>query len=124
MHESIIVPFTDNPGIVYGLFVLVICWNGAVAVVCPKNINVLLKQKCLGVDNIFFTEHPNMLVNGIPNKDLLQPDGIHLNDKGISLLAGNIKRAIHIALDIPPPPRRSRSKSPGRRGRRQYQNYP
>jgi lysophospholipase L1-like esterase len=44
-----------------------------------------------------------MLVNGIPNKDLLQPDGIHLNDKGISLLAGNIKRAIHIALDIPPP---------------------
>jgi hypothetical protein len=48
-----------------------------------------------------------MLVNGIPNKDLLQPDGIHLNDKGISLLAGNIKRAIHIALDIPPPPRRS-----------------
>jgi hypothetical protein len=27
-------------------------------------------------------------------------------------------------LDIPPPPRRSRSKSPGRRGRRQYQNYP
>lgn len=87
-------------------------------------INVLLRQKFLGVDNIFFTEHPNMLVNGIPNKDLLQPDGIHLNDKGISLLAGNIKRAIHIALDIPPPPRRSRSKSPGRRGRRQYQNYP
>jgi hypothetical protein len=69
------------------------------------------------VDNIFFTEHPNMLVNGIPNKDLLRPDGIYLNDKGISLLAGNIKRAIHIALDIPPPARRSRSKSPGRRGR-------
>ena len=56
-----------------------------------------------------------MLVNGIPNKDLLQPDGIHLNDEGISLLAGNIKRAIHIALDIPPPPRRSRSKSLGRK---------
>jgi lysophospholipase L1-like esterase len=32
--------------------------------------------------HIFFTEHPNMLVNGIPNKDLLQPDGIHLNGKG------------------------------------------
>jgi hypothetical protein len=37
-------------------------------------INVLLRQTFLGVDNIFFTEHPNMLVNGIPNKDLLQPD--------------------------------------------------
>jgi hypothetical protein len=37
MHESIIVPFTDNSGIVNGLFVLVICfWNGALAVVCPK----------------------------------------------------------------------------------------
>ena len=60
-----------------------------------------------------------MLVNGNQNKDLLQPDGIHLNDKGISLLARNIKRAIHIASDITPPPR----KSPGRRGRRRNQDY-
>lgn len=81
-------------------------------------INVLLKQKFLGVDNISFATHGNMFINGNPNSELLQRDGIHLTDKGISLFAGNLKRAIHIALDVPVPPRRMRSKSPGNRGRR------
>ncbi|CAC5420052.1 unnamed protein product [Mytilus coruscus] len=76
----------------------------------------------VGTSNV--EEHSNVSVNVNPNKEILQQDGIHLNDKGISLLAGNLKRAIHIALDIPLPSRRTRSKSPNRsqrgcgRGRR------
>ncbi|CAC5400944.1 unnamed protein product [Mytilus coruscus] len=74
-------------------------------------INALLKQKFSGIDNIFFADHTNMLVNGNPNDNLLCEDKIHLNDKGISILASNIKRAIHTGLHIPLPPARSRSKS-------------
>ena len=78
-------------------------------------INVLLKQKFSGVDNIHFAEHNNMFINGYPNKDLLCDDGYHLNDKGISLLAGNLKRVIHSVLEIPLPSRRPRSTSRSRR---------
>ncbi|CAG2229894.1 unnamed protein product [Mytilus edulis] len=49
-----------------------------------------------------------MLVNGNPNDNLLCEDKIHLNDKGISILASNIKRAIHTGLHIPLPPARPR----------------
>ncbi|CAC5360084.1 unnamed protein product [Mytilus coruscus] len=90
-------------------------------------INALLKQKFNGIDNIFFADHTNMLVNGNPNDNLLCEDEIHLNDKGISILASNIKRAIHTGLHIPLPPARSRSKSrqrPNRgRGRGRGRDY-
>jgi hypothetical protein len=47
MHKSVIVPFTDSPGIVYGLCVLVIYfWNSAVAVVCPNNMNGFFDIPC------------------------------------------------------------------------------
>ena len=74
-------------------------------------LNVLIKQKFIGVDNLYFADHTNMLVNGNPNDNLLCEDRYHLSEKGISLLASNIKRAIHVALDIPLPPTRSRSRS-------------
>ncbi|VDI84200.1 Hypothetical predicted protein [Mytilus galloprovincialis] len=90
-------------------------------------INALLKQKFSGVDNIFFADHTNMLVNGNPNDNLLCEDKIHLNDKGISILASNIKRAIHTGLHIPLPPARPRSRSrqrPNRgRGRGRGRDY-
>ncbi|CAC5362498.1 unnamed protein product [Mytilus coruscus] len=90
-------------------------------------INALLKQKFSGIDNIFFADHTNMLVNGNLNDNLFCEDKIHLNDKGISILASNIKRAIHTGLHIPLPPARSRSKSrqrPNRgRGRGRGRDY-
>jgi hypothetical protein len=47
MHKSVIVPFTDSPGIVYGLCVLVIYfWNSAVAVVCPINMHSFFDIPC------------------------------------------------------------------------------
>lgn len=75
-------------------------------------INVLLKQKFSGVDNIFLADHSNMLKNGNPNRDLLKPeDKFHLNESGTAILASNLKRAIHVALDVPIPRRRPRSLS-------------
>jgi hypothetical protein len=44
-----------------------------------------------------------MLTNGNPNDNLLKDDRYHLHDKGISLLASNIKRVIHAAVGIPLP---------------------
>lgn len=79
-------------------------------------INALLKQKFSGIDNIFLADHSNMLVNGNPNHSLLREDKYHLNEKGISQLASNIKRAVHTALGVPLPPPRQRSRSRQRRG--------
>ena len=62
-------------------------------------INALVKQKFKGVDYIFLAEHSNMLINGDSNNNLLKDDQYHLNDKGISLLAINIKIAIHAAVN-------------------------
>ena len=79
---------------------------------------VLLKQKFAGVDNIHILEHSNMHVHGNPNKDLLRDDGYHLNDKGLSFLAMNLKRDIHSVLEVPLPARRPRSTSRQRRPNR------
>ena len=88
-------------------------------------INALIKQTFTGVDNIFFAEHSNMLTNGNPNDNLLKDDRYHLNDKGISLLASNIKRVIHVAVGIPLPFVRNRSRSRHRqiRGRGRGHGY-
>jgi lysophospholipase L1-like esterase len=51
-----------------------------------------------------------------PNSDLLKPDGYHLNVKGVSLLAMNIKKTVHHILNIPLPIRRQRSRSRNRIG--------
>ena len=80
-------------------------------------INALLKQKYAGAGpNITLVDHSNMLVHGNPNADILCEDGVHLNEKGLSLLAVNLKRAIHSTLNILLPVRRGRSTS--RQGRR------
>ncbi|VDI18973.1 Hypothetical predicted protein [Mytilus galloprovincialis] len=85
------------------------------------------KPKLLFVGTSNIQDHTNMLVNGNPNDNLLCEDKIHLNDKGISILASNIKRAIHTGLHIPLPPARPRSRSrqrPNRgRGRGRGRDY-
>jgi hypothetical protein len=66
-----------------------------------------------------------MLTNGNPNDNLLKDDRYHLHDKGISLLASNIKRVIHAAVGIPLPFVRNRSISKYRqiRGRGRGRGY-
>lgn len=77
-------------------------------------INALIKQKLSGVPNLFLVDHSNMIYNGNANSRLLKNDNYHLNEKDISLLANNIKRGIHNALNIPL--LRSRSRPRGRNG--------
>ena len=91
-------------------------------------VNALLKQKYHDDENIRTVEHTNMFVDGIPNSEMLQDDNYHLNARGTSALAFNIKNAIHSVLNLQLPLRsrfdRSRSRNAFRgRGRgRGYMN--
>ncbi|CAG2218274.1 unnamed protein product [Mytilus edulis] len=81
-------------------------------------INALVKQSVIGneVTSVTYCEHSNMLLQGNPINELLADDKFHLSTKGVSILASNIKKAIHWALDIPmPTQQRGRSQSKGPR---------
>lgn len=41
-----------------------------------------------------------MMINGEPNANLLNPDGVHLNDRWISQLAASFKISDHDLLDV------------------------
>lgn len=43
-------------------------------------------------------DHSNMMISGEPNANLLSPDGVHLNNRGISHLAASIKYLLIINL--------------------------
>ena len=85
-------------------------------------INASIKQKLISdpVKSVTYCEHSNMMSYGNPINELLNEDKYHLSPKGVSILASNLKRAIHTVLDIPMPPKqrgRSRSRGPFGRGR-------
>lgn len=83
-------------------------------------VNALLKQQFSDEDHttsVCLLDHHNLYFEGQPNSDLLKPDGYHLNEKGVSLLAMNIKKTVHHILNIPLPIRRQRSRSRNRIGR-------
>lgn len=56
------------------------------------------------VDNTFMgtrtRNHSNMMINGEPNANLLNPDGVHLHDRGISQIAASIKISVHDSLGV------------------------
>lgn len=66
-------------------------------------INAMLRQSFSESSNIFLVDHSNMCNSGMPVAEFLAEDGFHLSERGTSQLAGNIKRAIHTALQIPFP---------------------
>ena len=72
-------------------------------------INALVQQQYVDHDKIHLIEHNNMLRDGNPNVDLLNTDLFHLNNKGVSMLAANIKSVIHRVLKIPLPIRSPRN---------------
>lgn len=63
-------------------------------------INALLKQKLLDNKGVVLIDHSNMLHEGNVVPKLLAEDKYHLSEQGVSVLASNIKRAIHDCLDI------------------------
>ena len=81
-------------------------------------VNAMLRQTYNQHGKVYLVDHSNMCHDGLPISDCLSDDGYHLSDKGVTQLAGNIRRAIHSVLGIPLPNRRDRSRSRGRgRGR-------
>ena len=66
-----------------------------------------------------------MLFNWEPNDSLLQQDGYHLNEKGLSFLANNIRRVIHSVLNLPTVGRdRSIDRDGSDRGRGRGRGFP
>jgi lysophospholipase L1-like esterase len=80
-------------------------------------LNALLKQHLHENPSVSTLDHSYMLHEGDPPLNLLCDDGVHLNEKGVYLLASNMKRMIHNSLGIETVnSRRPRSKSRGRFG--------
>ena len=78
-------------------------------------INALLKQKLLDNKGVVLIDHSNMLHEGNVVPKLLAEDKYHLSEQGVSVLASNIKRAIHDCLDIVlPRAKRNHSRSRSR----------
>ncbi|XP_062594022.1 uncharacterized protein LOC134255508 [Saccostrea cucullata] len=96
-------------------------------------VNAMVKQQLLleKEENVSFIEHHNMfdVSGGGPNLSLLSEDGYHLNERGVSKLAVNLRNAIHTTLKLGLPVNnqfnRSRSRQKNRfrgfpRGRGSY----
>jgi lysophospholipase L1-like esterase len=76
-------------------------------------LNMLVRQHFYS-SNIRCVDHSYLMSNGEPIADMLHTDGVHLNDRGTSQLAANIKKAVHDALGVYVQPPRNRSRSRGR----------
>ena len=63
-------------------------------------LNTLLEQHVLENQSVTTLNHSNMVHDGSPDLNLLNEDGVHLNEKGVSLLASNMKRIIHNSLGL------------------------
>ena len=87
-------------------------------------LNTLLEQHVLENQSVTTLNHSNMLHDGSPDLNLLNEDGVHLNEKGVSLLASNMKRMIHNSLGIETiNTRRTRSKSRAKFGSGRNREY-
>ena len=90
-------------------------------------VNAMIKQQLLleKEDNVSFIEHYNMFdVNaGGPNLSLLSEDGYHLNERGVSRLAVNLRNAIHSTLKLQPPINAQFNRSRSRQ-RNRFRGFP
>lgn len=55
-------------------------------------------------------DHSNMMISGEPNANLFNPDGVYLNNRGISQLAASIKISVHHSLGVQVQHSRNRSR--------------
>ena len=81
----------------------------------------MVKQELTECRNIVLVDHTSMLSDGNPILSLFQDDKYHLNERGVSILANNLKRAIHQALDVPLPVPLRHSRRQSRRRTNQQQ---
>ncbi|CAG2192164.1 unnamed protein product [Mytilus edulis] len=66
-------------------------------------INAMLRQSFAQSLQVHLVDHSNMCHEGMSMAEFLADDGYHLNEKGTSQLAANMKRMIHATLNIPFP---------------------
>ena len=66
-----------------------------------KIVDGLVQQKYLQNRYVYVSDNNNLWFgNCALNLNLKVKDGIHLTDRGVSLLVSYIRKAMHIALDI------------------------
>jgi hypothetical protein len=53
-------------------------------------LNIMLKRKFRNIKNILLCDNSNMSLKGTPKSKLLDRDGYHLNEEGVTILASNI----------------------------------
>jgi hypothetical protein len=54
----------------------------------------MLKRKFRNIKNILLCDNSNMSYKGTPKSKLLDRDGYHLNEEGVTILASNIRQSI------------------------------
>ena len=60
----------------------------------------LIKKKYLENKDVFVSDNTNLWHGPVPTSELLKHDKFHLTDRGTSMLAANLKNAIHTVLGI------------------------
>ena len=71
--------------------------------ICRVNseiIDGLVKREFMDKQDVYVSDNGNMWHGSIPISHLLKSDKFHLTERGISLLASNIKNALHTVLSI------------------------
>ena len=87
-------------------------------------VNAMLKHKLQGNEKVIVCDNNNLAQNGKPKAHILRPDGIHLSEDGVALLAANIKKKMDKVCKVQKRPKEeSRGGSRQNRGR-QYNQDP
>ena len=65
-------------------------------------LNAMLKRKFRNIKNILVCDNSNMSYKGTPKSKLLDRDGYHLNEEGVTILASNIRQSIEKLCGLEP----------------------
>jgi hypothetical protein len=65
-------------------------------------LNAMLKRKFRNIKNILLCDNSNMSYKGTPKSKLLDRDGYHLNEEGVTILASNIRQSIEKLCGLEP----------------------
>ena len=63
-----------------------------------EKFNVLIKEKLRNKPYVILCDNGNLFFRGLPARNILNRDGIHLTRKGSYLLTGNLKKSIEDML--------------------------
>jgi hypothetical protein len=67
-----------------------------------KLLNTMLKRKFRNIQNILLCDNSIISYKGTPKYNLLDRDGYHLNEEGVTILASNIRQSIEKLCGLEP----------------------